>query len=82
MVAERVLAEEEPLRLQASQAADQSEQIAMNQYKAGTAIYTTVVVAQASALNARQSLLTLQRDRITASTQLITALGGGWTAPH
>ena len=82
LIAERVLAEEEPLRLQASQAADQSEQIAMNQYKAGTAIYTTVVVAQASALNARQSLLSLQRDRITASTQLITALGGGWTAPH
>ena len=82
LIAERVLAEEEPLRLQASQAADQSEQIAMNQYKAGTAIYTTVVVAQASALNARQSLLSLQRDRITASTQLITALGGGWTAPR
>ena len=82
LVAERVLAEEEPLRAQASQAADQSEQIAINQYNAGTAIYTTVVVAQASALSARQSLLSLQRDRITAATQLIAALGGGWTAPR
>ena len=78
LAAERVLAQEEPLRAQASQAADQSEQIALNQYKAGTTIYTTVVVAQTSALSARQSLLTLQRDRITAAVQLVTALGGGW----
>ncbi len=79
LVAERVLAAEEPLRAEASQAADQSEQIALNQYKAGTTIYTTVVVAQATALSARQSLLTVQSSRITAAVQLVTALGGGWS---
>ena len=78
LAAERVLAQEEPLRAQASQAADQSEQIALNQYKAGTTIYTTVVVAQTSALSARQSLLTLQRDRITAAECGDQLDGGGW----
>ncbi len=75
----RILADEAPLRAQASQAADQAEQIALNQYKAGTADYTTVVVAQSNALNARQALIDNQRDRITAAVDLITALGGGWT---
>ena len=78
LAADRVLGEEIPFRLQASQAADQSEQIALNQYRAGTTDYTTVVVAQATALSARQSLLTTQSSRIAAATQLITALGGGW----
>ena len=52
---------------------------ALNQYRAGTTDYTTVVVAQGSALSARQALITSQRDRITAAVQLIAALGGGWS---
>ena len=78
LAADRVLGQEIPYRLTASQAADQSEQIALNQYRAGTTDYTTVVVAQATALSARQSLLTTQSSRIAAATQLIAALGGGW----
>ena len=78
LAAGRVLGEEAPLREQASQAADQSEQIALNQYRAGTADYTTVVVAQASALSARQALINNRRDQITAALNLITASGGGW----
>jgi NodT family efflux transporter outer membrane factor (OMF) lipoprotein len=80
LAAERVLAQELPLRRAASQDADEAEQIAINQYRAGTTDYTTVVVAQAAALNARESLLTTQSSMITAATQLITALGGGWEA--
>ena len=78
LAAVRVLGQEIPYRTQASQAADQSEQIALNQYRAGTTDYTTVVVAQALALSDRQSLLTTQSSRVAAATQLITALGGGW----
>ena len=78
LAAERVLGEELPLRMAASQAADQAEQIALNQYRAGTTVYTTVVVAQANALSARQTLLNLESSRITAAVQLVTALGGGW----
>ena len=78
LAADRVLGQEIPYRLQASQAADQAEQIAINQYRAGTTDYTTVVVAQATALSARQSLLTAQSSRAAAATQLVAALGGGW----
>ncbi|MEI9965593.1 MAG: efflux transporter outer membrane subunit [Caulobacteraceae bacterium] len=79
LAADRVLGQETPFRAQASQAADRAEQIANNQYRAGTADYTTVVVAQASALSARVSLLTNQSARIAAAIDLITAMGGGWT---
>jgi NodT family efflux transporter outer membrane factor (OMF) lipoprotein len=80
LAAVRVLSQELPLRREASQDADQAERIAINQYKAGIADYTTVVVAQAAALSARQSLLTTQSSMIAAATQLITAMGGGWNA--
>ena len=78
LAAQRVLSQEAPLRQQASQAADQAETIALNQYKAGIADYTTVVVAQVAAQNARQSYLTLQSNRIVAALDLVKALGGGW----
>jgi len=78
--ASRVLQAEEPLRQDASNAADQEETIALNQYRAGTVDYTTVVTAQATALSARQTLLTLQVQRMTTEVSLIEALGGGWSA--
>jgi outer membrane protein TolC len=75
----RIFAQEEPLRREASQAADAAERISLNQYKAGTVAYTTVVVNQAAALSARTALLTTQMNEIVASIDLITALGGGWS---
>jgi NodT family efflux transporter outer membrane factor (OMF) lipoprotein len=78
--ASRVLQTEEPLRQDASNAADQEETIALNEYRAGTVDYTTVVTAQAAALSARQTLLTLQVQRMTTEVSLIEALGGGWSA--
>ena len=79
LAAEHILAEEAPLRAQASAAADAAEQIAMNQYRAGTANYTTVVVAENTALAARQTMVTSQVNQIVASLDLITAMGGGWS---
>jgi NodT family efflux transporter outer membrane factor (OMF) lipoprotein len=78
--ASRVLQTEEPLRQDASNAANQEETIALNEYRAGTVDYTTVVTAQATALSARQTLLTLQVQRMTTEVSLIEALGGGWSA--
>jgi NodT family efflux transporter outer membrane factor (OMF) lipoprotein len=78
LAAARVLQDEEPLRTQASQSADLAEQVTLNQYRAGTVAYTSVVVAQASALSARESLLTLQGQRMTTAVSLVEALGGGW----
>jgi hypothetical protein len=52
--------------------------VAINQYKAGTANYLTVIVAQAAALNIETNALGILGRRITASVLLVKALGGGW----
>jgi NodT family efflux transporter outer membrane factor (OMF) lipoprotein len=75
----RILAQETPFRTSASQAADAAERIALNQYRAGTTTYTTVVVAQTTALSARTSLISNQESRIVAALTLIQDLGGGWS---
>ena len=79
LAADRVLQKEEPFKLAASRDADQAEKILLNEYNAGTVDYTSVVTAQATALSARQTLLTLQVQRVSTQVSLIEALGGGWT---
>lgn len=74
------LAEQETMRRQASAAADRTEEQFLNRYRAGTIDYTSVVVAQVSALNARRTLLQVQVSRQTAAVALIQSLGGGWHA--
>jgi len=79
LAAAHVLQDEEPLRAQASKSADKAEQVTLNQYKAGTVAYTSVVVAQATALSARETLVVLQGQRMTTAISLVEALGGGWS---
>jgi NodT family efflux transporter outer membrane factor (OMF) lipoprotein len=74
------LAQQEVNRRDASAAADRTEQQFLNRYRAGTIDYTSVVVAQVSALNARQTLLQLESSRQIAAVALIQSLGGGWQA--
>ncbi len=74
------LAQQEVKRREASAAADRTEQQFLNRYRAGTIDYTSVVVAQVSALNARQTLLQVQVARQTSAVALIQSLGGGWHA--
>jgi NodT family efflux transporter outer membrane factor (OMF) lipoprotein len=80
LTATQVLARQHELRRQASTAADQTEQILLNQYNAGRVSYLEVVVAQASALSARRTLVQAAVDRQTTAVAVIQALGGGWTA--
>ena len=61
-------------------AAREAAAIANNQYKAGTVSYLNVVVAQTTALANQRAAVDLLSRRVNASVQLITALGGGWTA--
>ena len=63
---------------QDSDAADENERLTLNEYKAGTVDFTTVVVAQASALSARLSLAQMEISEQTAAVSLVSDLGGGW----
>lgn len=55
-------------------------QIALNEYRAGTQPFTTVITAQNLLLADEEAALTVQQDRLVASVTLIEDLGGGWTA--
>ena len=55
-------------------------QIAFAEFKAGTADYTTVALAQETQLADQQSALAVQQSRLLAAVSLIGDLGGGWSA--
>ena len=74
----RILAQQGAVQEQAVQSARQAETIVLNQYKAGTVAYTGVITAQNAVLNNEQTALSIRGNRLTASVQLIEALGGGW----
>jgi len=74
----RVLDAEYALDAEASNEADEAEKITNNQYTAGTIDYTSVVVAQNTALSARRTLIQTDQSRMVAVVDLISALGGGW----
>jgi len=78
LAATRVLAQQQELRRQASEAADKVEQQVLNRYRAGQVSYTDVVTAQITALNARRNLIQSQAGRQTTAIALIQSLGGGW----
>ena len=80
LVAQDILARQEAHLRAASVAADRSEASLREQYRAGIVVYTDVVTAQATALNARRAFVQATQDRQTAAVALIQALGGGWDA--
>lgn len=74
----RVLESEYALDLAASQNADAAETITNNQYQAGQVDFTTVVVAQNTALSARRTLIQTAGTRMVTVVNLVSSLGGGW----
>jgi NodT family efflux transporter outer membrane factor (OMF) lipoprotein len=74
----RVLEQEAVFQAQALDAARESLRLIENQYRAGAVDFNSVVNVQATALSNERSNLTLLGSRLTASVQLIAALGGGW----
>ena len=74
----RILAAESRNQEEAVRASQESVRIASNQYKAGTLNYLNVVIAQTAALNAERAAIDVQARRLTATVDLIAALGGGW----
>jgi len=61
-------------------AARRAVDVTLNEYRAGTVAYTSVITEQTALLSAQQAQLTVQQSRLVASVTLIQALGGGWDA--
>ncbi|HEV2041875.1 MAG TPA: efflux transporter outer membrane subunit [Casimicrobiaceae bacterium] len=80
LAALRILEQEAAVQDEAVKAARESLTITLNQYRAGTANYLAVVVAQATALANERTALAILSRRLSASVALIKALGGGWSA--
>jgi NodT family efflux transporter outer membrane factor (OMF) lipoprotein len=58
--------------------ARQAEELSLNQYRAGTVDFTTVITNQTIRLNAENAALNILNERLAASVGLVVAVGGGW----
>ena len=79
LVTLRVLEQQSDVEDRLVQAAREAEKLTLNQYKAGTVPYSSVISAQTARLQAEQSALNVFIERLTASVTLIEAIGGGWS---
>ena len=59
-------------------AASHAVDVTLNEYRAGTVVYTAVITEQTLLLADQQIALAVQQSRLVASVALIAALGGGW----
>jgi len=74
----RVLEQRGVIEEAAVKAAREAETLTLNQYKAGTVPYSSVITAQTTRLNSEQNALDVLSGRLQASVAMIQALGGGW----
>lgn len=74
----RILARQQVAQDQAVASARRAVEITLNEYRAGTQNFTTVVTAQALALNNEVTALQIRLNRFTTAVALIRSLGGGW----
>ena len=80
LVALRVLSKELRVQEQARDAAAEAVKVYLNQYRAGTVAFTTVVVAEATLLIDEEFVLSTRQALFAANVTLIEALGGGYDA--
>ena len=76
----RVLEQEGAIEDDTVKKAREAEALTLNQYKAGTVPYSSVITAQTVRLSAEETALQVLSSRLQASVALILALGGGWDA--
>jgi NodT family efflux transporter outer membrane factor (OMF) lipoprotein len=74
----RILAEQAGVEDELVKSAHEAELLTLNQYKAGTVPYSSVISAQTATLSAEQSALQVVRSRYTETVSLVSALGGDW----
>jgi NodT family efflux transporter outer membrane factor (OMF) lipoprotein len=80
LAALRILSREREQQEAAVESSARTLSLAMHRYKAGIDSYLNVITAQTTLLSNQRIELTLRMEQMTASVQLITALGGGWNA--
>jgi NodT family efflux transporter outer membrane factor (OMF) lipoprotein len=76
----RVLEQEGVIEDETVKKAREAETLTLNQYKAGTVPYSSVITAQTTRLSAEETALQVLSTRLQASVALIEALVGGWDA--
>ena len=75
----RLLDQETALQDQAVRSSQLAEQLALNQYRAGSGTYLGVVTAQALSLTNQRTAVQLRGRLVAASVSLVAATGGGWS---
>jgi len=78
--AERILSKQIVQQQDAVQSAQKYLELAIARYETGVDQYLNVLVAQNTLLTDQQTLASLRTQSMTASVQLVEALGGGWDA--
>jgi NodT family efflux transporter outer membrane factor (OMF) lipoprotein len=76
----RVLADEATQEAAAVAAAEHSLTLANNRYQGGITTYLEVITAESAALANERTAVDILTRRMTASVNLVKALGGGWRA--
>jgi NodT family efflux transporter outer membrane factor (OMF) lipoprotein len=80
LAALRVLDEEAAVQARAVDAAGRALTLATNRYRGGVVTYLEVITAQTAALTNQRAAVGIEVRRMTATVQLMKALGGGWNA--
>ena len=74
----RILEQQAAAEDAAVAAASRAVDVTLNEYRAGTVVYTAVITEQTLLLADQQIALAVQQSRLVAAVSLIEALGGGW----
>jgi len=75
----RILSREARVQVEDVRISRQATQIALNEYRAGTQSFVTVVTAEQQQLAAEESALSTRGQLHLDAVSLIVALGGGWS---
>jgi len=78
LAATRILSQQIQQQQLAVESAQKFVELETGRYQTGIDPYVNLVTAQTTLLSDQQSLTTLRTQQMTASVQLIEALGGGW----
>jgi len=80
LAALRILSREREQQQSAVNSSERTLELANERYKSGIDSYLNVITAQTTLLTNQRTEVNLQMQQMTASVELIKALGGGWNS--